>query len=344
MSSNPFTLTFGKQPDSFIIRHDNTSRIIDTFSSGSLSQTYLIEGIRGSGKTVLMTSIANTLKNDKEWIVVNLNSTVDLLNDFAKRLNDECETIPNFFSKGFNISFGGIGLGVNGNDSLRDDISIIKSILSVVKKKKKKVLITIDEVMHDQNMRAFASEFQILIREEYPLYLLMTGLYENIDKIQNDPALTFLLRSPKVTLDPLSILQITNKYKEIFNIEEETALELANITKGYAFAFQALGALYWEYKDKEDINYILPLLDGMLDDYVYKKIWSTCSRRDKDIILAINCDRTSTKSICEKTKIKSTSFPRYKERLEKKGLINSPDYGFLSLSLPRFYEVVKTYQ
>ena len=343
MSTNPFTLTFGKQPDSFIIRYENTNTIIDTFSSGSLSQTYMIQGIRGSGKTVLMTSIANELNKSKDWIVVNLNSTVNLLNDFAKRLNDECETIPNFFSKGFNVSFAGIGIGVNGNESLRDEISVIKSILDVVKKKKKKVLITIDEVMPDQNMRAFASEFQILIREDYPIYLLMTGLYENIDKIQNDPALTFLLRSPKITLEPLSILQITNKYKEIFNLNETKAKDLANITKGYAFAFQALGALYWENKNDPDMSKILSELDAMLDDFVYTKIWSSCSKRDKEIILSINEEKTSIKSICEKTGIKSTSFPRYKERLVNKGLITSPDYGYISLTLPRFYEIISNH-
>ncbi|MCR5292784.1 MAG: winged helix-turn-helix domain-containing protein [Eubacterium sp.] len=343
MSNNPFTLTFGKQPNSFIIRHDITNKIIDTFTAGTLSQTYMIEGVRKSGKTVLMTSIANTLKKDKDWIVVNLNSTVDLLNDFAKRLNDECETIPNFFSKGFSISFADLGLGINGNESLRDEVSIIKSILDVVKKKNKKVLITIDEIVHDQNMRAFTSEFQILIREDYPLYLLMTGLYENIDKIQNDPALTFLLRSPKVTLDPLSILQIIQKYKDIFDIDEDKARELAFITKGYAFAFQALGALYWENRSTKTIEDILPLLDGMLDDFVYKKIWSTCSARDKEILIAISKDGTSIKTICEKTGIKNSSFSRYKERLERKGLITSPAYGQISLSLPRFYEVISTY-
>ena len=171
----------------------------------------------------------------------------------------------------------------------------------------------------------------------------MTGLYDNIDKIQNDPALTFLLRSPKVTLDPLSILQIIQKYKEIFDIVEEKARELAFITKGYAFAFQALGALYWENRSTKTIEDILPLLDSMLDDFVYKKIWSTCSARDKEILIAISKDGTSIKTICEKTGIKNSSFSRYKERLERKGLITSPAYGQISLSLPRFYEVISTY-
>ena len=343
MPNNPFTLTFGKQPDSYIFRYENTSKIIETFANSSLSQTYLIEGIRGSGKTVLMTAIANNFKESKDWIVVNLNSTVNLLNDFAKRLNDECETLPNFLGKGFNISFGGIGLGVNGNDNLRDEVSVIKNILDVVKKKNKKVLITIDEVMHDQNMRAFASEFQILIREDYPIYLLMTGLYENIDKIQNDPALTFLLRSPKITLEPLSLPQIMKKYKEIFNIDEDKSRALASLTKGYAFAFQALGALYWEHKDNPDMNQIINSLDDMLDDYVYKKIWSSCSNRDRDILLAIEKDETEINTICKKTRIKNESFSRYKERLSKKGLITSPKYGHISLTLPRFYEVVRNY-
>ena len=34
----------------------------------------------------------------------------------------------------------------------KDEISIIKNILDVVKKKNKKVLITIDEVMHDRSL------------------------------------------------------------------------------------------------------------------------------------------------------------------------------------------------
>lgn len=343
MSKNPFTLTFGKQPDNFILRQKNTSQIIDTFSDGGLSQTYLIEGVRGSGKTVLMTSIANSLQKDKDWIVVNLNAAVNLINDFAKRLNDACETIPNFFSKGFSLSFAGVGIGVNGNDSLRDEISVIKDILNVVKKKKKKVLITIDEAQHDKNMRAFASEFQILIREDYPIYLLMTGLYENIDKIQNDPLLTFLLRSPKITLDPLSTVQIINMYQKTLEVDKEKAKELALITKGYAFAFQALGAIYWEHRNNPSPEIILPQLDGILDDFVYKKIWESCSERDKEILLSVCHDKVSVRDVCEKCRIKGTSFPRYKERLERKGLIVSPEYGFLSLSLPRFYEVVKNY-
>lgn len=341
--NNPFTLTFGKKPENFIARYEITETILDTFRNTSLSQTYLIEGVRGSGKTVLMTAIANELKADDEWVVVNLNPSLSLLDDMAKRLHDECKLIPDIFGKGFNLSVAGFGIGVDMNDGLRDSVSVIKGILDALKKKKKKVLLTIDEVMNNDNMRTFASQFQIFIREDYPLYLIMTGLAENILDIQNDPALTFLLRSPKVEMEPLSRFQITRKYEELLEVSEERAKELAKITKGYAFAFQALGAVYWEQKDNPNMVEILGKLDAMLDDYVYKKVWSSLTPKEKEIVLVISHDDTKTAEICEAIGIKSNSFSQYKKQLMRKGLLSSSGYGLNSLTLPRFCEIARLY-
>ena len=71
-------------------------------------------------------------------------------------------------------------------------------MLDSLRKHHKKVLVTIDEVTNNQNMRIFASSFQIFIRHDLPLFLLMTGLYENINKLQNEDSLTFLYRAPKI--------------------------------------------------------------------------------------------------------------------------------------------------
>ncbi len=340
---NPFTLTFGRLPDNFIDRYENSNTVIDTFKHTSLSQTYLIEGVRGSGKTVLMTYIAKQLDQSDEWVVVNLNPALDLLGELATRLNDACETIPNFFSQGFNLSFAGFGVGVNGNENLRDHTSIIKSILSALKTKKKKVLITIDEVLHDQNMRVFASQFQIFLREDYPVYLIMTGLNKNIHDIQHDPSLTFLLRSPKINMKPLSLIQIANSYKRIFQIDEEKASEMAGLTKGYAFMYQALGAVYWEFRERPDMDMILEKVDTMLDDYVYQKIWESCTKRDREFLLAIKHDNTTAEEICKATKMKVNSYSQYRDKLLRQEILTAPAHGCLSLALPRFYEVIRRY-
>ena len=342
--NNPFTLTFGKQPSEYISRYENTETIISTFEADNpISQAYLIEGVRGSGKTVLMTTIANMLRQEDDWIVVDLNSTQDLISDFAFRLSDSCKKLIDIKSASIKISLPGIGVGVDGSAPAQDYISVIDNILSSIKRKNKRILITIDEAMPNDNMRLFASQFQIFIRKDYPLFLLMTGLYENIYAIQNDPALTFLLRTPKVNMEPLSIPQITKQYKSIFNLETQDANQMAIITKGYAFAFQALGMLYYEYSDSLSFEEILSKLDDLLDDFVYKKIWEGLSDKDREIVKCIGPKAKSVSSICGSLGISNTSFPRYKERLLKKGIITIVSRGTVELALPRFAEVIELY-
>jgi hypothetical protein len=197
--------------------------------------------------------------------------------------------------------------------------------------------------MHDDNMKRFASEFQLFIRKNYPIYLLMTGLHENIYAIQNDPALTFLLRAPKICMEPLSIHQIAKQYKRVFDTDDDKSKKLAQITKGYAFAFQALGLLYYEYHDTLSLDEILSKLDDMLDDFVYKKIWSTLSDLDKKILSVFDENPMKVKTICEKADIQSSTFSRYRERLINRGLIIASQHGYVSLTLPRFSKIIASY-
>ena len=344
MSNNPFSLSFGKSPNELISRYDYANQIISTFNSDNpVSNAYLIEGVRGCGKTVLMTSIEKELAQEKNWIIIDLNSTQDLLSDFAIKLVDSCKKLTDIFKKGFNLSVAGFGIGINGEEQNRNSVSIICELLEKLSKKNKKVLITIDEVMNGDNMRHFASEFQILLRKDFQIFLLMTGLYENIYAIQNDPALTFLLRTPKIKLEPLSLAQITKVYKNVFNTDDETSKKLAQITKGYAFAFQALGLLYFDYKDSLSLDKILLKFDDLLDDFVYRKIWEGLSNQDKNVLLAITDSKIQVGDVCKKLNMTSATFSKYRERLLNRGIIHSPQHGYVEIILPRFNEIINYY-
>ena len=342
-NTNPFTITFGKQPNMLISRFEDTDRIISTFNSDNpISQVFMIEGIRGSGKTVLMTSIANLLSDESDWIVINLNPTMDLLSNFALRLSKKCNIKSDVLSRGFSVSAYGFGVGINGEDT-SDYVGIIEKSFKQIIKKRKKILITIDEVLNDDNMKVFASQFQIFIRQNYPIFLIMTGLRENINAIQNNPSLTFLLRSPKVVTGPLSILQITHQYRDAFNVDNDRALELANYTKGYAFAFQALGVCYYENAECPD-SIILEKLDELLDDFVYKKLWSSLTSREKDIIHAMDCDEEKVGSISTQLGVSAGTLSKYKDSLIEQGIVESSRYGYIRITLPRFLEVTRNYK
>ena len=78
--TNPFSLSFGKEPLSFIERGRQSREIIDGFSEDNPScQVYMITGVRGSGKTVMLTDIAKHFRKEKDWFVVDLSPERDLL-------------------------------------------------------------------------------------------------------------------------------------------------------------------------------------------------------------------------------------------------------------------------
>ena len=341
---NPFTLTFDKKPSEYIIRRNHIEEVKNAFlEEPSRCQSYLIKGVRGSGKTVLMTALAREIADIPEWITVDLNSSQNLLEDLSYRLLDACESSKDIIDRGIDISIAGFGVGIGaGND--RDCVSRCESILNYLQKNNKKLLITIDEVYNGQNMKQFASQFQIWLRKDYPIYLLMTGLYENINAIQNDPQLTFLLRSPKITLEPLGMAQVAKQYEKSLNVNREVATQLAKQTKGYAFAFQALGMIYYDNRDALPMEEILSELDEYLDEYVYNKIWSGLSEQDRNVILQMNDDSAvKVGDICEAIAMPSATFSKYRERLINKGLIIGSQHGYVELALPRMRRICEYY-
>ena len=342
---NPFTLTFGKKPTEYITRREDIDTVKNAFlEEPARCQTYLIRGVRGSGKTVLMTALAKEFADNSDWICVDLNSSQNLLDDLSYRLTDACKLTSDLFDRGMDLSVAGFGIGF-GSKGERDSVSRCETILADLKKHNKKLLITIDEVYNSQSMRQFASQFQIWIRKEYPIFLLMTGLYENINAIQNAPQLTFLLRSPKLTLKPLGMSQICRQYEAALDVPLETAMQLAKQTKGYAFAFQALGMIYFDSKKKSpSIEDSLKILDEYLDEYVYNKIWSSLSEQDRNIVLQLSDDRAvRVKEICDAIDMSSSSFSKYRERLMNKGLITTKQHGYVELALPRFRSICEYY-
>lgn len=340
---NPFTIAFGKEPTLFIDRNYQLSEIEDNFNSTtSPTQVYMLTGVRGSGKTVALNSIYNLFNKNKDWIVVDLNSSGDILNEFAASLYDVPSMHKLFIKAKIDLSLLGIGLSIKGATPVNHVNIALEKMLNEVKKQGKKVLVCIDEATNTKDMKLFASEFQILTRHGMPLYLVMTGLYQNIDALQNDDTLTFLYRAPKINLNKLSLSAIINSYINVFNCSKQKAKEMADLTLGYPFAYQVLGYLCYR-NNTTDIKKIIPQLEQYLEDYVYRKIWIELTENEKKIIKAIAKGKILTKAIREYTKMPSNSLSVYRDRLNKSGVIDTSEYGKMTFSLPRFGEIISNY-
>lgn len=341
--NNPFTLSFGKKPLQYISRLSQTQQILETFQAPVPSnQIFMITGVRGSGKTVMMTNIAHELKADDSWIVIELNPTRDLLQSLAAKIYSLPEMHARFLNARLDFSAFGLGLSVENSAPATDIENVLELMLDQIKESGKRLLITIDEVTCSEYIRIFVSSFQIFLRQEQPIFLLMTGLYENLYDLQNDKSLTFLYRAPKLLLEPLNYTAVRNHYMKIFNIDTESANKMTSLTKGYPFAFQVLGYLYWENRSTKNIDEILPEYDQYLEEYVYSKIWSELSEQDQRILLSISPDDgLKVKELRTRLQMSSELFSVYRDRLRRKGVIDTHEYGKVSFSLPRFSNFVE---
>lgn len=342
MQRNPFAINFGKLPAQYIDRDILIDSILDELLSEDVQNPcFMLTGTRGTGKTVTLTAIEKRLAEYDEWIIIRLNPTRNMLEGLVAKLYDSRDYLSKFVDTGVNLSKFGIGIGINSKPPVADIESALEIILKEVKRKKKKVLVTIDEVSNTAYMKEFASSFQILLREDMPIFLIMAGLFENIRNLEDENNLTFLYRTPKYEMEPLNLTLIADRYMRILNVDQESAMQMAIMTKGYPFAYQALGKYLFEDEKHEMNSNVLAKVDEALSHYIYSKIWSELSRKDKWYMSFIVQKKSmTTAELLELSNQKKNEFSQYRARLRDKGLINVTR-GEISFKLPRFDVFVK---
>jgi len=338
-----FSLSFGKKTDNYIMRFDEIKRIEESFlDDGIPEQTYMITGIRGSGKTSLLTYIMKNFSLYDDWIVIDLNDEKDMLESLASELYENIKVKSLFVKKELSFSFNGITFKLEGETPIPSVETLIKRLLDRIKNKNKKVLITVDEVVNNEYMKIFVKTYQSLIRLDYPVFLLMTGLYDNINKLQDDKSLTFLYRAPKIYMNSLSLIQVSLFYKNILKISEEESIKLAKLTNGYAYAYQVLGYLVEKEENHKLTQTVLDNYKMYLSEMVYEKIYSELSKKEQEILNSFNTnEEIEIKTILKRINKDFSYFSVYRDRLIKKGIIESPTYGTIKFSLPLFNDFLK---
>lgn len=351
---NPFTTTFSKMPEYTYIATEQPEEILNNFAYDNPSESvYKITGVRGSGKTVILAKIEDELRKGQYhsdgWCVCDLNPTRDILMQFASMLQKEGLAKDSKKGRSINVSAtvmgtgGGLGYSSEQNDKFFDIGVEIESMLQMAQKKNKKFLIGIDEVSKSSEMIIFASEFGKWLRAGYPVYLVCTGLYENMRELSNVKNLTFFRRATTVQTAPLNTIKMSEMYKNKLNVDNETAKTMSKLTKGYAYAFQELGVLYFKKRPEETFEDIVASLKSELYAYSYEKIWEEMSEGDQ-LMTKILTDKEEYKreEVLTCMGKRANNYSVYRDRLLKKGIIFSRQ-GYISLALPFFADYVKEY-
>lgn len=340
---NPYVISFGRIPTQYISRRVLISDIIDALESDIIEeQAYKLTGVRGTGKTVTLTEIEKKIRENDNWIVVGVKSNGNIIEDIIANLYSSVPFLTSFVDANLNLTKFGIGLNLSNKSPVASLDYALKTILREVDRKGMRVLITIDEARKTKHMVDFIQEFQILIREELPVFLIAAGLYEDVESIENAEGLTFFLRAAKYEMTPLNHIFIRNDYEKTLNVSREVAEKMATITKGYALAYQALGKYMWDLNAQDITEEVLALLDEALAEKVYRKIWSELAPRDKWFLeYIVKKDKMSATELLEMTNKKHNEWSEPRKRLTEKGIIDTKIRGQIIVCLPRLKEFVE---
>ena len=346
---NPFTHIYGSAGQAYIDMHW-ADKIIDNFSFDNPSEyVYKIIGVRGGGKTVVLSDVIKHFRSDEEqkngWIVYDLSSARDPLHTLVSFLANEkfLQEKKNMFKVNVGTTLGLVSTNVSVDDSLDDkfydDEVQLDILLKKAFEKNKKILVCIDDISKTKEVVAFCSVYAKYVRAAVPFYFVCTGLFSNIQSLGRVSNLTFFRRADAIEVKSLSDVSITTKYKRFLRLDMEEARSLALETKGYAYAYQVLGSLYFNKTDSENLEDIMDKYDEIIFSESYEKIWEELTDSEKELVKIIYEYKTR-EDILNHMK-NPQNYSEFRKNLIKGGIIAETGRGTVDFALPHFDTFVK---
>ena len=353
--TDPFTRTPGIAGKAYI---DNgiADEIIENFrSEESAKYVYKITGLRGSGKSVEYSKVIRTLKEDKKWLVYPLSASGEAVPTLISKLSMEkfIDSKEITTSVSSTTSVGGNAVVVSGNESINiqkiftdkeqfySPEAILTKMISIANEKDYRVLIGIDDISKTPEIVRLLSIIGSMLLEGLSVYLLVTGLSENIEDFSSESNLTFFMRADSREIKTLNRFDITYMYEKLLGLDSKEAKRMESISKGYAYAYQVLGTLYFNKKDGETIEDIMPEFERIMFKDTYDLIWKSLTKGEKEVVRCIFKTQDGRAEDIKALMKNPASYSVYRNRLMNKHLVNGDTRGYLSIGLPMFDKFVE---
>ena len=353
--TDPFTRTPGIAGKAYI---DNgvADEIINSFCDEDSSKfIYKITGLRGSGKSVEYSKVIRTLKERKDWLVYTLSASGEAVATLISKLRMERfvdsktskTEISSTTTVEGNVLFAKGNEAINIKQAFQEDEhffsneAILSGMIAKANKKGYKVLVGIDDISKTKEMVKLLSMIGSMILEGLKIYLVVTGLAENIEEFSSEKNLTFFKRADSKEIKSLNKFDIKYMYEKLLGIDSNEAKRLEEMTKGYAYAYQVLGSLYFGKQDRETVEDIIPDFERILFRDSYELIWKSLTPGEKDMIRCIFRSENGRTDKIKALMNKASNYSMYRHRLINKHIVNADSRGYLTIDLPYFDKYIE---
>jgi hypothetical protein len=337
----------------------NVATVADALDEGvgSPGRATLITGPRGTGKTVVLASIANTARERGWWVIAetaspgmidrfvtdHLPAALDELNPTETRSRLKSVTAP--------LGLGGAAWDrSNPYPRTLSFRSLVAMVADEMDNRGSGLLLTVDEV-HGGNtgeLRELANVIQHGFTEGRAVAFAAAGLPAATDqRLLQDQVITFLRRADRHSLNMLTEQEayeaLSVPIRESGRYAPDDVIQaMVNASRCYPFAVQLVGYETWRNRrdapaiNLDDVNTARPIVDSKLGQMVYEPALADLSQRDRDFVhaMAIDDGPSSLADLANRLNENTSYTSQYRARLLAAEVIVSTSRGYVDFELP----------
>lgn len=358
---NPFTPSFGEIPLHMAGREAILRETMTALERTSRSPELcsLISGARGTGKTALLSLIAEESQK-RGWISVNVACFPGMLRDIYEQT---LLAADHLLEKDSRLRVTGFGLGdflsveLDSNEAPKGNWRTkMTRILDRLQEVNIGLLITVDEVDPTlQEMIELAGVYQMFVRERRKVALFMAGLPHKVSKLIQDKSVSFLRRGKRRRLEKIPEPQVSLALARTIedggkSISNEALAQAAASVQGFAFMLQLVGYYLWEASGErseilpENVSKGILVAQQEMDNSVLEPTYAGLSEGDLAFCRAMleSEGECAISDVAARIGKGTSTVNTYRARLIEQGVIGSPRRGTVQFELPFFREYLQS--
>ncbi|KFI65296.1 ATP-binding protein [Bifidobacterium cuniculi] len=367
---SPFKPTAGKRPPVLVGRDDDLDafRMAIEEGPGAPERLLFVTGARGIGKTVMLNALSDMVK-ERDWFVVNETASVGFTERIIGSLADRDSRTASYTLPSLSLEspLGSLGATLNlGKMQVSHDLAALDlrhavgERLDRMDEDRQGVLITLDELGAESPMdevRAFATAVQHLIREDRNVAVVFAGIPGMVNDVVNDRILTFLRRAERFHLQNVDLPDVWEAFEHTISDNGKSAdYEVLNLlteaTHGYPFMIQLVGHQAWRASDRNGHPDAITLQDAQegiekardrIGELVNGPAVDGLPPMAREYLLAMAIDDgpSNTGEIARRMHRDAKYASVYRSRLINEDFIKPTDRGFVDFRMPFMREYLR---
>ncbi len=377
--NNPFAPGAGTRPPEVVGREGifkQTKLLLGRVKAGRAEKSFLMTGLRGVGKTVLLNELERTAQDegyktifieaheDKtlgEMLVPHLRRTLyelDRLAGAGNKVRRGLAVLKSFIG-GVKMKVGDVefGLDIEGEKGAADsgDIEndlpeLFTAVAEGARERKAAVAILIDEVqyLNRKELSALIMAMHKMQQRQLPLVFMGAGLptlpaLAGDSKSYAERLFSFPVIGPLNEEDAAKALQDPVQEQGV-SFNKNALAEIFRLTQGYPYFLQEWGYSAWNHSSTPTISLKVieeasPRVIQRLDENFFRVRYDRLTPGEKDYLRAmaeLGPGPQRSSDISTLLGMKVTAAGPVRDKLLKKGMIYSPAHGDTAFTVPLF--------